>query len=149
MRWKKLPAVAGVVLLALMAACGGGGSSSFGPSGSPEPVLAITSVSPLPGTLRNHSYSVTLAAANGDGALHWSIDRVTPTTGFVDGLALDPSTGVLSGPPISPAHAPLPLSSPTPRHRLKQQGKTFRLTRLILWRHPPLRPALSVNSRNL
>ena len=98
MRSRKLPVAAGVVLLALLTACGGGASLSSGPPPvSPGPALTITTNSLLPGTLQNHAYSVTLAAANGKGALNWSIAPVSSTTLFVDGLSIDPSTGVLSG----------------------------------------------------
>ncbi len=98
MRSRKLAVAAGVVLLALLTACGGGGSSSSGPPPvSPGQALTITTNSLLSGTLQNHAYSVTLAAANGKGALNWSITPVSSTALFVDGLSIDPSTGVLSG----------------------------------------------------
>jgi hypothetical protein len=55
----------------------------------------ITSPAILPGTLYNSSYSFTLAAANGQGALKWSIAHDIGL--FVDGLTIDANTGVLSG----------------------------------------------------
>ena len=88
-----------LLLLLLMPACGGGGGGSgenFQTS-PPPPALTITNDSILPGTLQNRPYSVTLQAINGVGALTWSIAPVAPTALFVDGLAIDPGTGVLSG----------------------------------------------------
>jgi hypothetical protein len=82
--------------------CGGGGGSNGGGAPSPTPTplaLTITTASPLPPTLQGHSYSTTLAAINGQGALHWSIARISPNTLFVDGVTIDPNTGVLSGTP--------------------------------------------------
>lgn len=99
----KTPRLTAMLLMCLGAAsisCGGGGGSTT-PTPAP-PVLAqltITTASILPPTLQAHSYSTTLAAANGQGALHWSIARIAPTTLFVDGLTMDPNTGTLSGTP--------------------------------------------------
>lgn len=93
----QVPVAGGLALVALLAGCGGGGSSSSGsPSGSGS-ALTITTNSPLPGTLMGHPYSASLAAANGRAPLTWSIAPVAPTVNFVDGLSIDPSTGVLSG----------------------------------------------------
>jgi Putative Ig domain len=95
---RKLFVVGCVVLLTMLTACGGGGSSSSGPSsGGSGSALTITTASLLPGTLQSHAYSVTLTAVNGDGALTWSIVPISSTALFVDGLAIDPHTGVLSG----------------------------------------------------
>ena len=79
--------------------CGGSSSSSSGPPPPPPPPpgLAITDTSPLPGAMLNQPYSVTLHAVNGTGALTWSIAPMSPTTLFVTGLTIDPSSGVLSG----------------------------------------------------
>jgi hypothetical protein len=88
------------VLLLTLTGCGGGGSSGGGSSssgGGSGAALTITTNSLLPGTLQSHPYSVTLAAVNGDGALTWSIAPISSTALFVDGLAIDPHTGVLSG----------------------------------------------------
>lgn len=95
------------LLLCLVAAsisCGGGGTNNGGSGGGittppATPQMAITTASILPPTLQGHPYTATLTATNGQGALHWSIARVSPTTLFVDGLAIDPNTGVLSGTP--------------------------------------------------
>ncbi len=81
-------------LLAGLSACGGGGGAQ---GGSPAPSLTITNNSILPSTLQDHPYSATLTAANGVGALHWSIAPLTPTTLFVDGLSIDADTGAISG----------------------------------------------------
>jgi large repetitive protein len=88
-----------------LAACGGGGggSSSFGGGSStpptPPPPLSITTPSILPSLLQGQPYSTTLAAANGQGALKWSIAPMPGNTTFVDGLTIDATTGVLSGTP--------------------------------------------------
>ena len=84
-------------------ACGGGGGGGGAGSTTPPPTatlpaISITTTSPLPGSLQGHAYSTTLTAVNGQGALHWSIDRVSPTTSFVTGLSID-NNGVLSGMP--------------------------------------------------
>ena len=96
-----------LLLLCLAAAsisCGGGGGGTGGGNGGggstpvPSlPQLTITTASVLPATLQGHPYSTTLSAANGQGALHWSIARMSSTSQFVDGLSIDPNTGVLSG----------------------------------------------------
>jgi hypothetical protein len=83
------------LLTALLTACGGG--SGNGGTGSQPAVLTITTDAILPATLANASYSTTLQASNGSGALTWSIAPVAPTALFVDGLSMDPSTGILSG----------------------------------------------------
>jgi hypothetical protein len=86
--------------LALSIACGGGGGSGSGsppPSPPPpSPPLTITTAT-LPATLSGHAYTTTLTAINGQGALHWSISPITPTSLFVNGLSIDPGTGLLSG----------------------------------------------------
>lgn len=99
MRSRTLPVVIGLFLLAILIACGGGGgpSSSGSPPENPGPALAITTNPILPGTLYNHPYSVTLSAANGTGALTWSVAPISSNTLFLDGLSIDPGTGVLSG----------------------------------------------------
>jgi hypothetical protein len=93
-------ALATVALSALMVlwACGGG-SNSGGSTPTPPstPSLVITTDSGLPGTLEQHAYSATLTAANGVGALTWSISPISPTALFVDGLSIDPSSGLISG----------------------------------------------------
>jgi hypothetical protein len=82
-------------------ACGGGGSNSGGggtpPVPPPTPQLAISTASILPPTLQGHAYSTTLAAVNGQGALHWTIAPISSTALFVNGLTIDAGTGVLSG----------------------------------------------------
>lgn len=92
-----------VLLLLSLAAgsisCGGGGGSNGGGS-NPPPIpqsLTITTASILPPTLQGHSYSTTLAAANGQGALHWSIAPISTTASFVTGLSIDANTGIISG----------------------------------------------------
>src|SRR4051812_3511021 len=90
-----------VLLIVAMAACGGGGNSNpvAPPPPPPKAVLAINGNQQLPDALQGQPYSVTLTAANGQGALKWSISSYSPTTLFVDGLTIDPITGVLSGIP--------------------------------------------------
>ncbi len=78
-----------------LAGCGGGGGSNFFASSSGSS-LAITTTS-LPGTLQGHAYSAILSATGGQGALHWSIFPISPTTLFVNGLSVDANTGVISG----------------------------------------------------
>jgi len=98
MRSRTLFLVLGLFPLAILTACGGGGSTSPGsPSDNPGPALTITTNPILPGTLYNHPYSATLSAANGTGVLTWSIAPISSTALYVDGLSIDPGTGVLSG----------------------------------------------------
>jgi Putative Ig domain len=88
-------------LLTILSGCGGGGGGGTGTQSPPPPpppnLLTITSPAILPGTLQSAQYTYTLQAANGTGALTWSIAPVSSTALFVDGLSIDPSTGVLSG----------------------------------------------------
>jgi large repetitive protein len=89
-----------LILCAALTGCGGGSQTSTQSSGTPPPpppALTITTGSNLPGTLTNSAYGVTLQAINGVGALSWSIAPISPTALFVTGLAIDPSTGQLSG----------------------------------------------------
>jgi hypothetical protein len=89
-----------VSFAAFTIACGGGGGSSGGGGTPPPPPpaqLAISTTAILPPTLQGHAYSTTLAAVNGQGALHWTIAPVSSTALFVNGLAIDAGTGVLSG----------------------------------------------------
>src|SRR6185312_4935745 len=87
------------------AACGGGGSNVGGSTTPPPPppppaaALSITSAPILPRAVQGKVYSTTLAAANGQGALHWSIAPLGSNLLFVNGLAIDANTGVLSGTP--------------------------------------------------
>jgi hypothetical protein len=91
----QLACLAAILLLVACIACGGGSSS--GGSTPPPPRMTITESSILPPTLQNHSYSTALHATNGVGAVTWSIAPISPTTLFVDGLTIDPNTGVVSG----------------------------------------------------
>lgn len=84
-----------IILLAV--SCGGGGSSSStNPPPSTQP-LTITTASILPATLQGHAYTTALQATGGSGALHWSIAPISTTAMFVDGLTIDPASGVISG----------------------------------------------------
>lgn len=79
-----------------LSACGGGGNNNgVGGSAPPPAALTITTASILPATLQGHAYSTTLAATNGQGALHWSIAQSAGL--FVNGLTIDANSGVLSG----------------------------------------------------
>jgi Putative Ig domain len=91
--------VASLAFAVMFAGCGGGGNraSQSSSSGPPPLALTITTNSNLPGTLTNSSYSVALQAVNGTGALTWSIAPISNTALFVNGLSIDPSTGVVSG----------------------------------------------------
>jgi hypothetical protein len=93
-----IPAACALVL----SACGGGGGTTAAPSPVVLPpqsaTLQITTASKLPDTLRPQTYTTTLQSQGGQGALHWSIDRINPTTSFPVGLTIDASSGVLSGP---------------------------------------------------
>src|SRR5262249_30728031 len=81
-----------------MSACGGGGGSSSPPPPPPPPAaITITTASPLPGTLQSQPYTTTLSAANGVGALKWSIAPIDATSSFVDGRTINEDTGVISG----------------------------------------------------
>ena len=86
-----------MLLTGLLTACGGGsGNGGNGGSGSQAAVLSITTDAILPPTLANASYSTTLQASNGSGALTWSIAPVASAL-FVDGLSMNSGTGTLSG----------------------------------------------------
>ncbi len=83
-------------------ACGGGSSS--GSSGSGDnggggggSQLQITTNSLLRGTLQGSAYLITLTATGGQGSLKWSMGPISATASYVDGLSIDPNTGVVSG----------------------------------------------------
>src|SRR6185312_3974825 len=102
--WRIILVFMGLVTLLVFNACGGGSSSGStggngGTQSSPTPTLTITTSSILPGTLQNVPYTATLTAVNGTGTLTWSIAPISPTTLFVEGLSIDPNTGILSGTP--------------------------------------------------
>ena len=86
--------------LTFMIGCGGGGSgTSFsGPSGGvgQSQSFIITTTS-LPGALQGHAYSTTLTATGGQSPYHWTMAPLSSTTLFVDGLTIDPTSGVISG----------------------------------------------------
>jgi hypothetical protein len=89
----------GAVMAMFLSGCGGGSSSRGSSSPPPSAPLTIVTPSILPGSLTNHPYSTTLTAINGQGALKWSIAPFSQTELFVEGLTIDPGTGVLSGTP--------------------------------------------------
>jgi hypothetical protein len=97
----RLLSIVCISFAAFTIACGGGGGSTGGggtpPAPPPTAQLAISTTAILPSTLQGHAYSTTLAAVNGQGALHWTIAPVSSTALFVNGLAIDGGTGVLSG----------------------------------------------------
>src|ERR1700757_1937140 len=94
----RVASIAILFLLVALVACGGGSSSGGStPPPPPPPALVITTASPLPGTLQNYPYTAALSAAHGQGTLQWSIAPISTTSLFVDGLSIDPSTGILSG----------------------------------------------------
>ena len=102
MKTQRLRAFLLVCLAAVSISCGGGGGASNGGGStstttSTPQALTITTASILPPTLQGHSYSASLAAANGQGALHWTIAPVSSTALFVTGLSIDANTGALSG----------------------------------------------------
>lgn len=95
-RYPVLTLLAGALLF--WTACGGGStgtSNSATPSFSTPP--AITTDATLPSALQGHSYSTTLTATGGSGALHWTIAHVSPSTLFPDGLQINADRGVISG----------------------------------------------------
>jgi hypothetical protein len=96
-RVQRLQLAALLLLIAGLAACGGSSSPGGSSPPPPPPALTITDSAILPGTLQSHAYSVTLHASNAVGALTWSIGPVSSTALFVDGLTIDPATGVISG----------------------------------------------------
>jgi hypothetical protein len=85
-----------ILFASVLIGCGGGGAGSGG-SDPASAALTITTADILPGTLANSPYSTTLQAANGSGSLTWSIAPSSPYALFVNGLSVDPKTGVLSG----------------------------------------------------
>ena len=89
----------GLMLLVCIGCGGGGGSSqlSQGGGGSTAAPLSISDNSILPGTLQDHAYTFTLHAVNAEGAVTWSIAPISSTALFVNGLSINPTTGVLSG----------------------------------------------------
>ena len=143
--------VATIILgLLCLVACGGSSGGSGSNTPPLPPALTITDNSILPGTLQNHAYSATLHVTNATGAVTWSIAPVSSTALFVDGLTMDPATGVLSGTvnfagtagfvatvsdsssPVRTAHksftvtAFLPLQAPAPQSfTVSQYQQTF------------------------
>lgn len=100
MRTNFLKCIVTIAAAAGFLSCGGGGNSGGGNNGGggpPPPALTITTGQTLPPTIQGHAYSTTLAAANGQGALHWSIAPLASNALFVTGLAIDPNTGIISG----------------------------------------------------
>jgi Putative Ig domain len=84
-------------LLVLGSGCGGGSSTPTAPPPAPPPPPAFTiTTTSLPDALQAHPYTATLAAANANGAVKWSIGPVAGQT-FTTGLAIDANSGVLSG----------------------------------------------------
>jgi hypothetical protein len=78
------------------------------------PALTISTTSPLPSGVVGAPYTVTLAATGGNPAYTWS------ATGLPTGLALNTSTGVISGTPTTPGAATVAVTvtdstAPTPR----------------------------------
>src|SRR5690242_2597813 len=101
MRTNVFKCIVTIVAAAGFLSCGGGGNSGGGNNngggGPPPPALTITTAQMLTPTIQGHAYSTTFAAANGQGALHWSIAPLASNALFVTGLAIDPNTGALSG----------------------------------------------------
>ena len=85
------------LVLALTGCGGGGGGSTSAGGGAVVPPLQITTTSIISGTLVNTPYSATLSATGGRAPLKWSISPVSPSTTFASGLAINESTGVISG----------------------------------------------------
>jgi large repetitive protein len=88
-----------VAFLIAGCACGGGGGASTNvvPTPAPAGPPQIVTANILPGGIQGRAYSTTLVAQGGQAPLKWSISPLTPTASFVNGLSMDPSTGVLSG----------------------------------------------------
>ncbi|HET9742523.1 MAG TPA: Ig domain-containing protein [Terriglobales bacterium] len=95
-----------IILLTCIAgacvACGGGSNGGGGngggglPTPQPQALTITTQSSSLPGALQGHSYIGRLTAANGVGALHWSISP-EPGLAFTTGLLVDAGSGIISG----------------------------------------------------
>lgn len=58
--------------------------------------VTITTPSPLPDAITQTPYSITLSATGGKSPYAWSVQGALPA-----GLALDPSSGIISGTPLS------------------------------------------------
>jgi large repetitive protein len=93
---KRVLPLVNLFIVLLLAACGGGGGNGGSPPPPPPPAnITITSNAQLPNALQGQPYTTTLAAANGQGALKWSMgpsNAVYPT-----GLTIDSTTGIVSG----------------------------------------------------
>jgi hypothetical protein len=130
-RWKL--ALIAIHSALFLAACGGGGSSSGGGTTPPPPPppppapLSITTASSLPGAVQNKAYSATLAAANGQGALHWSIAPISSFP-FVNGLVVDANTGVISGTATFQATAQFTATVTDSASPSRSATQTFSLT---------------------
>ncbi len=86
-----------LLVCAALVGCGGSSSTGGGGTPPPPPALTITDAAILPGTLQNHTYTATLHVTQAVGAVTWSIAPISSTALFVNGLTIDPATGVLSG----------------------------------------------------
>jgi hypothetical protein len=136
-----------VLLLSVTAAsisCGGGGGGNVGGGGgepaTPKSGLKITTSS-VPAALQAHAYSTKLAAVNGQGALHWSIARISPTTLFVDGLAIDANTGVISGAPTFSGTGGFTATVTDSASPVRTASENFTLTAYPLLTATPAQPA--------
>ncbi|MGH8241914.1 MAG: Ig domain-containing protein [Steroidobacteraceae bacterium] len=93
-------ALAGLSMACMLSACGGGGGSGDGNFPPPTPPAALLFLtSELADAVVNVPYNQTLRVSGGTGARTFTV-----TTGDLpDGLALNQSTGVISGSPAGPA----------------------------------------------
>ena len=91
-------AIAGALLLAVVAGCGGGGGGSGQPASPAALVITTTS---LPDGVVGTAYNSTVTATGGTGARTFSISA----GGLPAGLALNATTGAISGTPTTPAAA--------------------------------------------
>ena len=94
-------AIAGALAALLLVACGGGGSGrDIDPPPPPPPPPAVSfQTSTLAGGVIDVPYNQTLRVSGGTGARTFSLDSGT----LPDGIALNGSTGVISGTPAGPA----------------------------------------------
>lgn len=95
-------ALAGALLLAMVAGCGGGGGGGGTTPPPPPPTLIITTTTLLDGVVGAvppQAYSQTVAATGGTGARTFSISAGA----LPAGLMITASTGAISGTPTGPA----------------------------------------------
>lgn len=87
-------AIAGALLLTVIAGCGGGGSGD-----PPPPAALVITSSSLPDGVVGSAYNATVAATGGTGGKTFSLSAGS----LPAGLSLNASTGAITGTPAAPA----------------------------------------------